>query len=194
MEIKAVSIAKWETYQPRKDRANHTWFRLENTVAFSKTLHGLTPEQKWFWICLLATASKDGSETVVFDADYFADTIKVSKPKMLQALKSLEARGAVTLSYGVSATPDSSLQTDKQTDRQTDMVFDFEPIYSGTPEGRQSRGHDPPEAANQDPRRVRLVRESGSEVRERLQASRQGSKIYPEVVELRWNRGRRALA
>lgn len=138
MEIKAVSIAKWETYQPRKDRANHTWFRLENTVAFSKTLHGLTPEQKWFWICLLATASKDGSETVVFDADYFADTIKVSKPKMLQALKSLEARGAVTLSYGVSATPDSSLQTDKQTDRQTDMVFDFEPIYSGYP-GRKAK-------------------------------------------------------
>lgn len=138
MDITEITISKWESYQPRRDRANHTWFRVENTLASSETLHGLTADQRWFWICLLANASKKGSATVTFNWKYFATTFGVSRKKMVEALKSLEAHGAVTLSYGGTQTPDSSLQTDKQTDRQTDMPtvsagFDFESVYSGYP-------------------------------------------------------------
>ena len=48
-----ITINKWDEFQPRKDRKNHLWFRLENSIAFSRALHKLSADQKWFWVCLM---------------------------------------------------------------------------------------------------------------------------------------------
>lgn len=37
-----------------------TWFRVENTIHLDPLLSGLTPGQKWAWVCLLAEASRLG--------------------------------------------------------------------------------------------------------------------------------------
>jgi hypothetical protein len=134
MEIQTITIEKWENYQPRRDRANYTWLRLENSIAHSETLHGLTADQKWFWICLLAHASKKQSGLIEFNAKYFVSVFGVTRKKMIEALKSLEAHGAVTLSYGVSQTPDASLRTNVRTyERTNEQTFDFEKVYAEYP-------------------------------------------------------------
>ncbi|CAK0739465.1 hypothetical protein CCP2SC5_1020006 [Azospirillaceae bacterium] len=115
-----ITINKWDEYQPRKDRANHTWFRVDNSIPFSEKLFGLDAEQRWFWICLMCFASRKQSSTFNYDQEYFIETFRVTKKKMDAALKSLEMRGAVTLSYGDSQTPDDTLRL--TTDRQTDIT------------------------------------------------------------------------
>lgn len=143
MEITSITINKWESFQPRKDRANHTWFRVENTIAFSETLHGLSADQKWFWICLLAYASKKNSGEIAANWSYFETTFGVTTKRMKEALISIEAHGAVTLSYDTERLPlatdrwtNASLQTDKQTNKQTDIyvpvVSDGPPAFSAS--------------------------------------------------------------
>lgn len=138
MEITSITINKWESFQPRKDRSNHTWFRVENTIAFSETLHGLSADQKWFWICLLAYASKKNSGEIAANWSYFETTFGVTTKRMKEALISIEAHGAVTLSYDTERLPlatdrwtNASLQTDRQTDKQTCRTeFDFDSLYA----------------------------------------------------------------
>lgn len=105
--ITTITIKNWDTYQPRRDRKQHTWFRLENSIAYSETLHGLTIEQKWFWVCLLGYASKKGIGTIPFSADYFAKTFGVSTEVMIDALEKLakEPNDAVILSYDTDRLP-----------------------------------------------------------------------------------------
>ncbi len=133
MEI--IRIINMDEYNPRKDRKRHVWFRVENTIAWGPKLFGLNPEQKWFWICLLALASHTQSDWVELDYAYLESTSKVSLENIKDALVHLENKGAIEIEdvgnqVVTNRLPSGSdentggITTDRQTDRRTDGQTD----------------------------------------------------------------------
>lgn len=70
-----IKILNMEEYNPRKDRKKHSWFRVDNTIVFSKKLHGLTDGQKWLWVGLVALASSEQRDWTEYDIQYWIDYI-----------------------------------------------------------------------------------------------------------------------
>lgn len=125
-----ITIKNWDTFQPRKDRGEHKWFRLENTIAYSETLDALTPDQRWFWVCLLAHASKKGTGTIEFNVPYFEKHFGVSEKQMRKAIEHFTAAGSITVDAGNRETPTgyrsetNGTATDRQTDNTDKQTYD----------------------------------------------------------------------
>lgn len=129
--VNKITILNIDEYNPRKDRTKHSWFRIDNTIMFSKKLNGLSPDQKWFWICLLSMASFDQRDWVEEDFEYFTKYSGVTEIKIKQALNHFQKRQMIQivpqvvterLPGGNQAVPIGAA-TDRQTDRhyrQTD--------------------------------------------------------------------------
>lgn len=84
MEI--IRILNMEEFNPRKDRKKHSWFRVDNTIVFSKKLHGLSPAQKWLWISIVALASADQRDFLEYDIKYFRDFIGGTEDEIRAAI------------------------------------------------------------------------------------------------------------
>lgn len=85
--MEVIRILNMEEYNPRKDRKKHSWFRVDNTIGWSKKLHGLDGDQRWFWIFLLSQASFAQTDCVEFDLSYLAEQSKVPEEKILTAIE-----------------------------------------------------------------------------------------------------------
>jgi hypothetical protein len=92
-----IKIKNWERYNPRNDRKNHTWFRVEKTIAVSQDLFGLSASQRWLWICLMAEACKAHGETFFIDIEWLANYSGVSYDDTKQAFIILLAREVIEL-------------------------------------------------------------------------------------------------
>jgi hypothetical protein len=124
-----ISIKNFRRYNPRNDRASHSWFRVENSIFASEDLHGLKPEQKWIWICLLCLASKKQAESFEVNVEWLADTVKISPKAIVSAIEALSKRMLVHYQQptGTQLTSLGS-PTDRQTDitnRQTNSIAQF---------------------------------------------------------------------
>ena len=84
-----IKIVNFERFNPRKDRKEHSWFRLDNTVAFSEDLFGLDADQKWFWIYLLSHESKRQNGAIDLNWGYLEQYSGVSIKKMKSAIERL---------------------------------------------------------------------------------------------------------
>lgn len=102
-----LEIMNFRKYNPRTDRAKHSWFRLENSVFSSEDLYGLSADQKWVWICLLCLASKKQTDIIEFRIDWLADTARLSQRLILETIDELIKKGLVLCQTpgGNQATP-----------------------------------------------------------------------------------------
>lgn len=92
MHTYKLKIHNWEKYNPRVDRKQHSWFRVNNDIAESQDLWGLTFEEKWVWLCLLGFASKCGTGDLEFDAEWFAYRIRASEKAIRSCFEKLEGK------------------------------------------------------------------------------------------------------
>lgn len=68
-----IKIINWEKYNPRKDIKSMSWFKLSNNIYNSPSLHGLSNDSRWMFICLLCISSIKSCSDIDVDVLYICD-------------------------------------------------------------------------------------------------------------------------
>jgi len=105
-----IEILKWDTYQPRKDRLNYSWFRFENKFFESADIYDLTLRQKLVYVFLLCEASKKGGKTFRTTPNYVGAMLKIKQNELVNDLKALSG-------VGVIRTRDDGIETPTEQNR-----------------------------------------------------------------------------
>lgn len=128
-----------DEYNPRKDRKKHVWFRMENTIPFSRNLNGLNPGQKWFWACLIAFASAEQRDWTEYDLGYFMKHVEIGEADVHAAIKHFKDKRMIEIipadqffGSGNQSTPEVS---DPET---TSEPSGNQVVTTGEPDGNQA--------------------------------------------------------
>ena len=127
-----IIIMNFHEFNPRKDRKKHHWFRVDNTIPFSRKLEALDPDQKWLWICLIALASHDQKDWVDYDLEYLKKHSGVSERKIQSAIFHFQKEQMIQV---VPRSDTERLPSGVPTDRQTDRQTDNKPTEPAEPSG-----------------------------------------------------------
>lgn len=116
-----IEIINWEKYNPRSDRAHHSWFRLENSIATEPKFHGLSAAQKFIAICLLAEASKGEGGKARVNLLWLCDQLKVRRLEIDGVVTTLVDNGVMRCRVVTANTHNfqSSLTTNERTNERT---------------------------------------------------------------------------
>ena len=79
-----VSIPNWTKFNPRSDRANYSWFRLENTFFSDQGVFPLTDSQKVLYLFVVCELSKKNKDQVDLRLDYISAMLNRTK-KMIES-------------------------------------------------------------------------------------------------------------
>jgi len=90
MKVIKVTIRSWERYNPRSDRANHSWLRLQNTFFSDPEVFILEPDEQRLLILMLCEAGKKGGATFQMAVHYAAAILRISDEAVEQAVHGLE--------------------------------------------------------------------------------------------------------
>lgn len=123
-DLLLITVENWAVYNPRTDRANHSWFRFQNNFYSDPKISILEPNERHVFIFLFCEASKCNGETFEIARTKTANDLKLTVSYLDNALKTLGILGVITTAEWRSdkkgtATKrrrNSSLQTDRQTD------------------------------------------------------------------------------
>lgn len=85
-----IKITNWDKYNPRKDRANFTWFRMSNDFFAHRDCFGLKNNEKLLYILLLCEASRENSKTIEIRSDFIEQMLSVSELENKEMLEQLE--------------------------------------------------------------------------------------------------------
>ncbi len=88
--MKYIIVLSFEDYNPRKDRKKHSWFRVDNSIIFSRKLFSLNASQKWLWICIISLASQDQRNWISLDHDYLVIQSGTTPAEFDHAIKHFE--------------------------------------------------------------------------------------------------------
>jgi hypothetical protein len=129
MEWLEVEVVNWNRYNPRTDRKNHTWFRLQNDILTEPKLFGLTSAQKFAVVCLFAEVSKAGGKRVRLSVPWFCSQLKMKQSELLKVNRQLIDAGILMphtgdQSVSILLTTDGTDGTDERTDGHDDLDFD----------------------------------------------------------------------
>lgn len=118
-----LQIANWRQYQTRGDLKTMFWFRVDADIRHSRKLFGLTPAEKWTWICLLSEAA-DQNKAGLVDAeiDYLASFGGINRQQMEGVLETLVKRRLVEpISEAVISLPkeDETMEVVENKDART---------------------------------------------------------------------------
>lgn len=111
LETIEIEIINWVKYNPRTDRAKHSWIRLENTHHIDPKLFGLTAVEKYGWVCLLAEASRQSNSepeidlkkmVVKIDPEWFKTIIECDDAGLRQAFAKLQSKGLISILHPAS--------------------------------------------------------------------------------------------
>ena len=125
--IVEIEILNWEKYNPRTDRAKHSWFRLQNDIATEPKFHGLNAAQKFIAICLFAEASK-GSGKAKIITPWLCDQLKVKITDVSKTIQQLVTNGVLVITSRLPADTtnthnfQSSLTTNERTNERTNVT------------------------------------------------------------------------
>lgn len=96
-----ITVQNWQKRNPRGDYKSMPWLRLQSDTYRSRKLHGLTPEQRWFWISLLCmvadTEEPDG--TIECDLSYLVKHSECSEAAILATLEHCEKKELIKITY-----------------------------------------------------------------------------------------------
>jgi hypothetical protein len=86
-----VTVPKWDYFQPKSIRErNPYWFRINKDMTNSSGLVGLSPAQKWAWVCLLGLCCSQDSKTIKFRPNRLACIANVDEKSILEMLEILK--------------------------------------------------------------------------------------------------------
>ena len=91
-----IYIVNFEEYNPRKDIKKHSWFRVDNTISSSRKLHGLSPAQKWFWICLVSLCSFEQRDHTEMDYEYWSHQFSIPLEDLKSAIDHFKKKGMIS--------------------------------------------------------------------------------------------------
>lgn len=132
-----VTINDWAKFNPRSDRANYSWFRLENTF-FTKTFSwGASSQRLFLYLC--SCASQQNKPQFKFDIDLAIALLKDKKGQILSNLNNLKHLGIVEMAVSrhdagkePSLLPATYVRTNEtnETNNIGQNKFDLESLYS----------------------------------------------------------------
>lgn len=88
-----IEVVNWEKYNPRTDRANYSWFRLQNDIATEPKFHALTTAQRFIAVCLFAEVSKSGGKIARVRLSWLADQLKTAICEIHSTIRVLVSEG-----------------------------------------------------------------------------------------------------
>jgi hypothetical protein len=92
-----IRFPNWEKFNPRSDRANFTWLRLENNFFHDQAIFALSEHQKLLFIFLLCEASKKNCGDVSVNVQYVSALLKRSVDQIIQDTAALATAELLTL-------------------------------------------------------------------------------------------------
>ena len=114
-----ITVNSWETFNPTGfSKRYRYWFRLNSDIIHSKSLFGLTPTNKWIYICVLSAVCKEQGCPVRSSVSYISKSFDVRPWILKRALSELEKVNLLTVDWHNSDPKvDATLQTNKQTNK-----------------------------------------------------------------------------
>ncbi len=95
MKAIGITVKNWDKFNPRADRANYTWLRLQNTFFADQAIFTLTDSQQLLYLFICCECSKKNCGEVDLVPEYIAANRKSSVPKIMADLRVLESAGVV---------------------------------------------------------------------------------------------------
>lgn len=128
MDIIEIEICNWEKYNPRSDRAHHSWLRLENSFFYNQDLFKMTDSQRLLFIFLLCEASRAGAGTVRIDLEFAAMIRKTTIAKISDDLQTLTSSGVLRLPSGNQVVTDRHTTNDTNETRRNERTNEVLPL------------------------------------------------------------------
>lgn len=99
-----IQIVNWRNYVARGDIKNISWFKLSSDISKDKKLFGLTPAQKWAWVCILCEACKENNGgTVSLAKDYLLNFCDLNEIDLVKTLEHLKIVGLIEMEQNFSS-------------------------------------------------------------------------------------------
>lgn len=106
-----ITIPNWPSYSPRTDRANHSWFRFQNSFFSDQVIFGLTDPQRLLFIFLMCEASRSGKGgQIEIDTLYIAGLRAQPENNIVRDIQILAAKARIDVIW-----PPSGCQSDTMT-------------------------------------------------------------------------------
>ncbi len=105
MELIKVSIPNLTKFNPRADRANYSWLRLENDFFDDPTIFMLAGNEQRVYLRIICLASKENSSDVAFVAEQIASVLRISAAETVAAVHSLAQAELLEIKSGGLMTP-----------------------------------------------------------------------------------------
>lgn len=124
----SITILNWDKYNPKSDRTRHKhWFRINQNSAMSGGLFGLSAEQCWVWVQLLAECCRKDSETIDVRPERFAKLCNVTQKTFLEAVEILNENNTLTINRQATDSEPTENRAHityitNSTDKQTNIV------------------------------------------------------------------------
>jgi hypothetical protein len=97
-DLVLIKIPNWSKFNPRADRVNFSWFRLQNNFFHDQSVFLLSPDQKLLYIFILCEASKTNSDIVKIAPRYVCAIIGMIEQKVRDTLSYIADLGLIVLS------------------------------------------------------------------------------------------------
>jgi hypothetical protein len=155
-----ISIENWTKFNARTDRANYSWFRLQNDFFHDQAIFGLTNDQVVLYLFILCECSKKNCGSLTLVTSYIYAMRKIDEQQIVSDLEALSHAGLLSFEIN-GVTPSSrhqlvsnSLATYRQTDKHIGglppatkcppvggkVAYDFESIYRQYPKRLGDQG------------------------------------------------------
>ena len=89
MEMLRVSIPNWEKFNPRADRGNFHWFRMQNDFFMDQRVFQLNSDDKLVLILLLCESSRKNGEEFDVSVEYASSLLRLSSSTVFKAVERL---------------------------------------------------------------------------------------------------------
>jgi hypothetical protein len=92
-----VTIKNWDTYNPRNDVKNPSWFRMSNGFFEDPDFYDFTAIEIQTWIYIMSLASKKSSATITINFTHAERIGRIKRRELLEAAKKLQAIHVITV-------------------------------------------------------------------------------------------------
>lgn len=115
-----ITINNWDKYNPRKDRENFSWFRLNNDLFTDQALFSLNASQQRLFIFLLCERSKRNKGLFQLLPSYIGALLRYPEAEVLIDLSALSLTGLISADAVVTPLNDGEVPANSRpTNEQT---------------------------------------------------------------------------
>lgn len=123
-EIIHFKVNSWHHYNPRRDRKNYSWFRMQHEFFSDPLLMDLSNDILILFLNLICICSKKDSENAEIPINSLRKIAKIPKKKVHKYLEVLATRGVLTIlkvSESVTVLTPLCLPTNERTNERTNV-------------------------------------------------------------------------